>query len=164
ADGREHEREDREPAQQRCAHARLLDRLGDYARPQAALPRMGATLLGRVRRPPLVRAARRGSAVVSDIRARSPAADEPRLALGAGRGEIVRQVVSQALVLAAIGLLVGLAGAVALTRLLRTMLFEVSPTDVATFATVAIVLGAIAVAAGLMPARRASRVDPLVAL
>ena len=87
-----------------------------------------------------------------------------RLALGAERGEIVRQVVGQALMLAAIGLAVGLASAVALTRLLRTMLFEVSPTDVTTFSAVAIVLGIVAVAAGLVPARRASNVDPLVAL
>ena len=87
-----------------------------------------------------------------------------RMALGAGQASVLGLFVRDGLVVIAFGLGAGLAGAAALTRLLRTLLFGVSPTDPLTFAGVAAVLGGIALAATLIPARRAARVDPLLAL
>ncbi|MCM3905197.1 MAG: ABC transporter permease [Pyrinomonadaceae bacterium] len=87
-----------------------------------------------------------------------------RIALGAQSRDVLKMVLSHALGLTAIGLALGLIGAFGLTRFLVTMLFEVKPTDLTTFAIVSIVLGAVAIAACLIPARRATRVDPLVAL
>jgi len=66
--------------------------------------------------------------------------------------------------LTALGLALGLAGSFALTRLLETLLFEITPTDVMTFTVVSMLLGAVALGAGYLPARRALRVDPSVAL
>ncbi|HEX9671778.1 MAG TPA: FtsX-like permease family protein, partial [Thermoanaerobaculia bacterium] len=87
-----------------------------------------------------------------------------RMALGARRRQVLGQVVGQAAALAAVGLAAGLAGALALTRLLGSLLFEVSATDPATFAAVPLLLAAVAVLASWLPARRAARVDPAVAL
>jgi ABC-type antimicrobial peptide transport system permease subunit len=70
----------------------------------------------------------------------------------------------ESLSLTAVGLALGLGGAVALTRLLRGQLFGIGPTDPATFAAVAALLALVALAATLAPARRASQVDPIVAL
>jgi putative ABC transport system permease protein len=87
-----------------------------------------------------------------------------RMALGAPAERILRMVVGQVLALALPGLAVGLAGALVLTRFLRSLLFGVSASDPATFATVAALLAAVAVAAGLPPARRAARLDPVEVL
>jgi ABC-type antimicrobial peptide transport system permease subunit len=87
-----------------------------------------------------------------------------RMALGAGRGAVLALVMREGLVIVTAGLIVGLAGALALTRLLQALLFGVSPTDPLTFVMVAAVLTAIALIATLLPARRASQVDPLPAL
>jgi putative ABC transport system permease protein len=87
-----------------------------------------------------------------------------RVALGAQRYQVLRLVVGQGLLLALIGIAAGLAGALALTRYLRSLLFEVSPTDPWTFVGVPVILCAVAVAASYFPARRAARVDPIVAL
>ncbi|HKQ62297.1 MAG TPA: ABC transporter permease [Candidatus Polarisedimenticolaceae bacterium] len=87
-----------------------------------------------------------------------------RMALGALRGDVSRLVLAQGLLLAASGLGLGLLLALAATRWLRGLLFAVSPTDPLTFALVPLVLGAVALAACWLPARRASRVDPAVAL
>ena len=87
-----------------------------------------------------------------------------RIALGAQSRDVLKMVLSHALGLTAIGLALGLVGAFALTRFLVTLLFEVKPTDLTTFAIVSIVLGAVAITACLIPARRATKVDPLVAL
>lgn len=87
-----------------------------------------------------------------------------RIALGARSRDVLKLVLAHALGLTAIGLALGLIGAFALTRFLVTLLFEVRPTDLTTFAVVSIVLGAVAIAACLIPARRATKVDPLVAL
>jgi putative ABC transport system permease protein len=87
-----------------------------------------------------------------------------RLALGATPREVLVLVMRQGLLLAALGLLLGLLGAVALTRLLGALLFEVSPLDPGTFAAVGLILGAAAVAACYVPARRATRADPMAVL
>jgi len=87
-----------------------------------------------------------------------------RIALGAPRGGILRLVVGQGMALAAVGIAAGLTGAWALTRLMSSMLYAVSPTDGATFAGVALFVAAVALTATCVPAWRATRVDPLVAL
>lgn len=87
-----------------------------------------------------------------------------RVALGAARRDVVALVVGRAMKLVAIGLVVGLAAAVGAGRLLRSQLVGVSPYDPLTFTGIALLLAAVAFAASAIPARRASRVDPLVAL
>jgi len=87
-----------------------------------------------------------------------------RVALGARPASVVRLVVSYALGLAAGGVLVGIVGAAFLTRLIAGMLFGVSPSDPWTFAVIAITLLATALVATVTPARRAARVDPMIAL
>src|SRR2546430_1412755 len=87
-----------------------------------------------------------------------------RVALGAQRGEVVRLLLGQGARLAALGVILGLAGAFALTRLMVNLLYGVRPTDPLPFAGVAILLAAVALAACYFPARRAMRVDPIVAL
>jgi putative ABC transport system permease protein len=87
-----------------------------------------------------------------------------RMALGAGATDILKVVLRQGLIIALIGIAVGLAGAFALMRLLQSLFFEVRANDVSTYALVAVVLFIIALLACYLPARRATRVDPLVAL
>ncbi|HKS80973.1 MAG TPA: ABC transporter permease [Candidatus Acidoferrales bacterium] len=87
-----------------------------------------------------------------------------RMTLGAGRGEILRLILGQGALLAVAGIIIGLVGALGLTRFLRSMLFEITPTDPATFIGVALLLLFVALAATYVPARRAMRVDPMVAL
>jgi putative ABC transport system permease protein len=87
-----------------------------------------------------------------------------RMALGAERRDVLRMVLARTVTIAAVGVGIGTAGALAATRVLTTMLFEVTPTDGATFVGVALVLIVVSLAAGWIPARRATRVDPLVAL
>ncbi|HSK75823.1 MAG TPA: FtsX-like permease family protein [Thermoanaerobaculia bacterium] len=87
-----------------------------------------------------------------------------RMALGAGRAEVLRLVLGQTLAYAGAGLALGLAAAFALTRLLASLLFEVGHTDPAIFAASAAVLLAVAGLAGYLPARQASRLEPLEAL
>ena len=86
------------------------------------------------------------------------------VALGARAGNIIGLVVRQGMELVAIGILAGLAGAAALTRVMASLLFGVSATDAATFGAVAALLAVVAFAATVIPARRATRVDPMVAL
>src|SRR5215213_1441848 len=87
-----------------------------------------------------------------------------RMALGARMGNIFGLVVANALWLAITGILLGTVGAFALTRLLKSLLFGVAPTDLATFVVVCVGLGVVALVASFVPARRATKVDPLVAL
>ena len=87
-----------------------------------------------------------------------------RAALGAQRGQIVGMVVRQGIGTALFGIAVGLGAAFGLTRLMASLLYEVTPSDPATFAAVAFLLTAIALLAAWIPARKAARVDPLVAL
>jgi predicted permease len=87
-----------------------------------------------------------------------------RVALGAQRRDVLRMVVGQGLTLAACGVLLGLVGAFGVTRIIGTLLYNVTPTDPASFIGVAVFLSAIALAASYLPARRATAVDPIVAL
>jgi len=87
-----------------------------------------------------------------------------RMALGAERGHVLRLVLGQGVRLAAIGVVLGLIGAFGVTRYLRTILYNVTPTDPVSFAGVAGFLTLVAIVASYVPARRAMAVDPLVAL
>jgi putative ABC transport system permease protein len=87
-----------------------------------------------------------------------------RLALGAGGADVLRMVMWRGMSLCGVGLALGLAAAYGLTRLMASLLFEVKPTDPPTFASVALALAAVAALATWIPARRAMRVDPIVAL
>jgi putative ABC transport system permease protein len=87
-----------------------------------------------------------------------------RMALGARRRDVVAMVVRQGVVLAAMGIAIGNAGALGLTRFLESLLSRVRATDPATFLLVSALLLAIAALASYLPARRASKVDPLIAL
>ena len=87
-----------------------------------------------------------------------------RMALGAKTSDVLKLVVNQAMVLVLIGVALGLAGAIAATRLMSSLLFGVGATDPLTFICVALLLAAVALVACLIPARRATKVDPMVAL
>ena len=87
-----------------------------------------------------------------------------RMALGAGQSSVLRLVLSHGMRLTLLGIALGTAGAFALTRLMKSFLFHVTPTDPATFAEVALFLFLVALLASYIPARRATQVDPLVAL
>src|SRR2546429_189902 len=87
-----------------------------------------------------------------------------RMALGARRRTVFKLIAGQGMTLVLIGIVIGLAAAFALTRLITSLLFGVSPTDSITFVAVAVVLATVAMLACYIPARRATKVDPLVAL
>lgn len=86
------------------------------------------------------------------------------MALGAETKDVLRLVLGQFMRLTFVGVVLGLVAAYALTRLMTSLLFGVTPTDVMTFVLVSISLSLVALIACLIPARRATRVDPLVAL
>jgi ABC-type antimicrobial peptide transport system permease subunit len=86
------------------------------------------------------------------------------MALGASPSDVLRLVLRQALTLAGAGIVIGLAGAVVVTQLLASMLFGVKATDPITYVGVVALLGIVALVASYIPARRAARVDPIVAL
>jgi ABC-type antimicrobial peptide transport system permease subunit len=87
-----------------------------------------------------------------------------RLALGAQPHSILRLVVQQAFALTSIGLAIGLSAALALTRVMSTLLYGVDATDLLTFCMTPVLLAIIAICASYIPARRASRLDPIIAL
>lgn len=87
-----------------------------------------------------------------------------RMALGAQPGNVLRMVIREAMWLVGAGIVVGIGGALALSRVLRHQLFEIKPTDPITFISVAVALAIIALAACYIPARRAMRIEPIVAL
>jgi putative ABC transport system permease protein len=87
-----------------------------------------------------------------------------RMALGAQPSDVRAMVVRQGAALTITGIAIGLAGALALSRLMRTLLFAVTPTDPLTYVAIAVMLGVVAVVASYLPARRATRVDPVITL
>jgi putative ABC transport system permease protein len=87
-----------------------------------------------------------------------------RMAIGAQQRDVFKMVLGQGMMLALIGIAIGLVGAFALTRLMASMLFGVTATDPATFAAIAVLLTAVALMACYLPGRRATKVDPVISL
>jgi putative ABC transport system permease protein len=86
------------------------------------------------------------------------------MALGAQLGDVLKMMLRYAMSLVIIGTIVGVAGAYAVTRVMSNLLFQVTPTDLATFVAVPVILLLVALVACLIPARRATKVDPLITL
>jgi putative ABC transport system permease protein len=87
-----------------------------------------------------------------------------RVALGASRRQVFQIILGQALMMTAIGVACGIVGALGLTRMIESMLFDVTPTDAATFAAVTVLVVAVAILASYLPAHRATNADPMAAL
>jgi putative ABC transport system permease protein len=87
-----------------------------------------------------------------------------RIALGARPGDVLKLVVKQGMILTLVGVVIGLAASFVLTRVMKTLLFNVSATDPVTFALIALLLVGVALIASYIPARRATKVDPIIAL
>jgi len=87
-----------------------------------------------------------------------------RMALGARSGDVLRMVIAHGAKLVLIGLVIGIAGALGMTRFLSDLLFGVNPADPLTFVSISLVLLAVALLACYIPARRATKVDPMIAL
>ena len=138
--------------------------LDAYLRQSVAQRRFSMTLLGVFSGLALVLAALGIYGVLAYSVAQRTREIGVRMALGARDSTVAGMVVREALGVVGVGLAIGVAGAVALTRVLATLLYNISPTDPVTFAGVTLALGAVAVAASYFPARRAARVDPIVAL
>jgi putative ABC transport system permease protein len=138
--------------------------MDEYVSAAVAAPRFNTILLGGFSGLALILAAVGIFGVISASVAERTKEIGIRRALGAETGSLMRLVVAQGMGLAGIGIAIGLGGAFAITRVLQTLLFGVTPTDPATFGSVAVLLGAVALAASYLPARRAARVDPLEAL
>jgi ABC-type antimicrobial peptide transport system permease subunit len=129
-----------------------------------ARPRLLTTLLGLFGLVGLVLGALGVYGVLAYLVARRRREIGVRIALGARTADVLRLVVGRGLALAGGGILLGTGGALVLTRFMRGILYNVAPTDPATFAAVAVALLAASALASWLPARRAARVDPSVAL
>jgi len=136
----------------------------DIIETSVAQPKLGVFLLGLFAAMALILAATGIFGVISYSVSQRTREIGIRVALGAQTGDVLRQVLQEGGRLAAIGLTVGLAGSLAATRLIATLLFGVKPADPLTFGAVAAILGTVTLAATYVPARRATRVDPLIAL
>jgi len=138
--------------------------MDEYVSSAVAAPRFNSILLGGFAALALVLAAVGIFGVISYSVAQRTQEIGIRRALGADNSRVMRLVLAQGMGLTGIGIAVGLAGAFGVTRLLASLLFGVTPTDGFTFAGVAAVLSAVALIACYLPARRASKVDPMIAL
>jgi putative ABC transport system permease protein len=138
--------------------------MDEYVSASVAAPRFNTILLGAFAALALVLAAVGIFGVISYSVAQRTQEIGIRRALGAGSGSVMRMVLAHGLGLTGVGLVIGAAGAFALTRLIQSLLFGVEPTDPVTFVSVAAVLSGVAFLASYLPARRAANVDPMVAL
>jgi putative ABC transport system permease protein len=128
-----------------------------------ATPRLTGFLLGTFAAIAMTLAAVGIYGVLSYLVARRTHEIGIRLAVGAARSQVMGLVLKQGLTLAGVGIVIGI-GALLLTRLMQTLLYQVRPSDPGTFATVSLVLAMVALLAALLPAYRATRVSPLIAL
>ena len=126
--------------------------------------RFTATLIGIFAAVAVVLAAVGLYGVLSTIVRQRTAEIGMRMVFGAPRASILRLVVGEGLRLSVAGIGIGLIGALAVTRVMASMLVGVNPTDPVTFAAIVVLFGVIAMAASWMPARRASRLDPMQAI
>ena len=129
-----------------------------------AQPRSQAWIIGSFAAVALILAALGTYGVMSCLVAQSTHEMGIRMALGARPGDLLRMTLRKGVVIATIGLGLGLAGSLALTRMVQSLLYRVTPTDPLTYITVSMLLLAVAMLATYVPARRAARVDPSVAL
>lgn len=146
---------------QPITHIQTVDELMDQSRSQ---PRFTMLLLGTFSATALLLAIIGIYGVLSYSVAQRQQEIGIRLALGAERGDILREVVRQGLTLAAVGIAVGLAAALLLTRLMASLLYQVGSRDAATFMVTPLIFVVIALLASYLPARRAMKVDPVEAL
>jgi putative ABC transport system permease protein len=102
--------------------------------------------------------------VLSTIERQRTAEIGMRMVFGASRSSILGLVIGEGLKLSAAGILIGVAGAFLITRVMASLLVDVRPTDPATFAAIVLVFATIAMTASWIPARRASRLDPMAAI
>jgi len=138
--------------------------LQDLIEASVAQPRFRTFLLGLFASMALVLAATGIFGVISYSVSQQTREIGIRMALGAQSGEVLRQVLKEGARMVAVGLALGLMGSLAATRFIATLLFGVKPADPLTFAAVAAMLTIVALVASYIPARRATRVDPMVAL
>jgi putative ABC transport system permease protein len=87
-----------------------------------------------------------------------------RMALGAQTSDVLSQIIGRAMALVLIGVVAGVVAAIGLTRLISASLYQVSPTDAVTFVVISMALAGVALGASFVPARRATKVDPMIAL
>ena len=146
---------------QPIAAVRTMDEWVDRS---TATPRYRTTLLGLFAALAMVLAATGIYGVMSYSVAQRTHEIGVRMALGAQRGKVLRLILRQGLLLVVIGLVIGLAGAFALTRVMASLLFGVTAKDPITFVVVAVLLSVVALVACYLPARRATKIDPLEAL
>jgi putative ABC transport system permease protein len=138
--------------------------MDEYVTESLATARFNTVLLGGFAALALVLAAVGIFGVISYSVAQRTQEIGIRRALGADTAGVLRLVLTQAMGLTAAGIVAGIVGAFAVTRLLQTLLFQVTPTDAATFIGVSVVLSGVALLASYLPAHRAARVDPMIAL